>query len=57
MNPGSILLISEILRMFLRGYMELLSQSKMTEEEKEAHFKVLSDMFEEYTPENLTTLP
>ena len=57
MNPSTVLLISELLRIFLRGYTELLAQSNMTEEEKEAHFKALSDTFAEYAPDNLTPAP
>ena len=57
MNPSTVLLIGELLRIFLRGYTELLAQSNMTEEEKEAHFKALSDTFAEYAPDNLTPAP
>ena len=57
MDPASILIVSEFVKILLSGYLEAVRQSNMTEEEKEAHFKTISDTFEKYAPDNLTPAP
>ena len=57
MSTGAILAGAEIIRMLLRGYMEAVRQSNMTEEEKEARFKEMSETFDEFSPDKLTPSP
>jgi hypothetical protein len=57
MDPGMILAISEILRMFLRGYIEMINQSNMTEEEKQTHFDLILEEFEKFSPDKLSPAP
>lgn len=57
MDASTILLISEALRALLRGWIEIIRQSNLTEEEKEAHFQEITDTFKQYAPDKLTPAP
>ena len=57
MDPGTIMLISEGLRVLLRGYIEMITQSNMTEEEKQVHFSMVSEEFEKHSPDRLSPAP
>ena len=57
MDPGTIILASEFIRMLLRGYIEMVNQSDMTEEEKQVHFDNISKEFEKYSPDKLSPAP
>jgi hypothetical protein len=57
MDTGTAMLLSEVIKLAIRVWMEALATSGMTDEEKQAHYEAISDVFEQFAPDNLKQVP